>query len=60
MAAPEMTSAEQEELAALRRYDELCSLGDRPMSPAVAKLRRLMELEALEREAAQPSRGAGR
>lgn len=55
-----MTPAEQEELAALRRYDELCSLGDRPMSPAVAKLRRLMELEALEREAAQASRGAGR
>ncbi len=55
-----MTTAEQEELAALRRYDGLCSLGDRPMSPAVAKLRRLMELEALEREAAQASRGAGR
>mgnify|MGYP007026564408 FL=1 len=48
-----MTPAEQEELAALRRYDELCSLGDRPMSPAVAKLRRLMELEAAERDDVQ-------
>jgi len=44
---------ERKELAALRHYDYMCSLGDRPMSPAVAKLRRLMELEARERVEAE-------
>lgn len=51
-----MTLAEQEELAALRRYDELCSLGDRPMSPSVARLRRLMVLEAMERDSRNDER----
>ncbi len=51
-----MTLAEREELAALRRYDELCSLGDRPMSPSVAKLCRLTVLEAMERDSRNDER----
>ncbi len=37
---------EQEELEALQKEMQLCSLGDRPPSPSVRMLRRLMELEA--------------
>lgn len=44
-----MTAKEREELEQLRKQVELCSLGDRPHSPAVATLRRLFELEAFER-----------
>lgn len=40
---------ERAELAALRLYDQSCAGGDRPMSPAAGKLKRLMELEAREK-----------
>lgn len=43
-----MSNAEIEELARLRREMDLSSLGDRPPSMAVAKLRRLIELETKE------------
>lgn len=60
-----MTPAERDELSALRREVELCSMGDRPHSPAVATMRRLWELrelemdemEAVERDDAQQRRG---
>jgi hypothetical protein len=60
-----MTPAEREELSALRREVELCSMGDRPHSPAAATLRRLWELreleinemEVMERDDAQQRRG---
>lgn len=48
-----LTESERRELDQLRAYDRLCSLGDRPQSPAVAKLRRLAELEALDHLEAQ-------
>jgi hypothetical protein len=41
----ELTQEEREELNRLRERDSLCSLGDRPTSPPVADIRRLMELE---------------
>lgn len=45
----EFTPEEAEELARLQAYDRSCSEGDRPMSPSIKKLNRLMELEARER-----------
>lgn len=45
-----MTDAEKQELSRLRQYMALCSLGDRPHAPSVAKLRRLWELEDKERQ----------
>lgn len=47
----EWTDADERELAELQRYDHLCSLGDRPMCPSVAKLRRMIELERKREEA---------
>ncbi len=41
-----MTEDELEELAKLQREWSLCSMGDRPPSMAMAKLRRLIALEA--------------
>lgn len=43
-----MTLDEKRELLALRKEMELSSLGDRPMSIAVDKLRRLIELERID------------
>lgn len=45
-----MSDEERKELEKLRREVYLCSLGDRPMCPAVRVLRRLEELEKKERE----------
>lgn len=42
------TSEDAEELSSLRREMDLSSLGDRPQSIAVKKLKRLIDLEALE------------
>jgi len=40
-----MTTMQREELAQLRKEMDLASLGDRPISIAASKLRRLIELE---------------
>lgn len=47
---------EREELEKLRAYDRSCEGGDRPMSPSITKLRRLMELERRDREAREYER----
>lgn len=44
-----ITSAEREELENLRKEMQLHSLGDKPTSIAAHKLKRLIELEALEK-----------
>jgi hypothetical protein len=41
-----MTEEDLEELYKLRNLFNLCSLGDRPIAPAVAKIKRLAQLEA--------------
>jgi len=54
-----METWEKEELEQLRRYVEDCSLGDRPISPAAQKLKRLWELEERERKEAGRGENAG-
>jgi hypothetical protein len=49
--AEQWTEEDERELDELRRYDHLCSLGDRPMCPSVAKLRRMIALERKREEA---------
>jgi len=53
---PARTPSEQTEYEALRKEMELCELGDRPPSPAAAKIKRLIELEMLSPPNDQASR----
>ena len=40
-----LTEPEKEEFKELQKYIKLCSLGDRPQSPAALKLKRYTELK---------------